>query len=229
MTKIETEIYKLFQNTESNKDELRKEIFKIYNISEGKQYDHSNSTISEDEDIAKWLNRNEIIFISNTNKTYKKRTIFKNEIDKVQYISQFHCKICELDGLRIFPIRINPLSRQTKTDIKNKFLELIKNSPYGGDNKFKKDDRLCIKIVFVLRDGRDKDLDNMAKITLDGIKELIGVDDKNIDHLNLIKIKTKYIEDHITISICKSTINDDKDILLKGENLGWAGLKKLSI
>lgn len=229
MSKIQPSLDVIFNNPELKKEGLRREIFKIFNIYENKNYDHQTSTVEKDEEVTRWLNKNGLHFITSQKETFNKRTFFKNEIDKVSYLTQFHCKICCLDGLTIFPIRINPQTRQTKTELKNKFQEHIKNSPYGRNFTFESTDRICVKIVFVMRDGKDKDLDNMAKTTLDGIKELIKIDDKNIDHLDLIKIRTKYIEDHIHLSIGKSDIYDPKNILLKGANLGWAGLERMEV
>jgi len=226
---ISSDIYSLFEIPNIKKEDLRKEIFHLYNISESKNYSYSDSTASQEEEISKWLNNNTIHFISTKKETYIKRSWFQNESDKISYFSQFHCKICSLDGLTIFPIRVNPQTRQVKTVLKNKFQELLQNSPYGQKLRFKPSDRICLKIVFVIKDGRDKDLDNMAKTTLDGLKKLIKVDDKNIDHLELIKIKTKYIEDYIHISICKSDINSDENIILKGANIGWAGLERMEL
>lgn len=226
---IFSEIHALFENSANKRDDCRKEIFKLFNISESKAYSYLNSTVLEEEEISRWIYKNNIHFISSKNETYTKRNWFQNETDKISYFTQSHCKICSLDGLTIFPIRISPQSRQVKTALKNKFQELLQDSQYGQDLKFKPFDQICLKIVFVIRDGRDKDLDNMAKTTLDGLKKLIKVDDKNIIHLDLIKVKTKYVEDYIHISIGKSDINSEENIILKGANLGWAGLKRMHL
>lgn len=155
------------------------------------------------------------------------RDWFINEADKHNYLQQVHCKICDIEGVRFFPIRISPKSRQIKSSLKNRFQESIAKAPYVKSNAFKTADRICIKLIFVINKSRDKDLDNMVKITIDGLKKVLIPDDKQIDHLEAIKFNTKHIEEFISITIGHSNLNKTDKILFTGENLSWAGLDKI--
>jgi Holliday junction resolvase RusA-like endonuclease len=44
----------------------------------------------------------------------------------------------------------------------------------SNKKRFKKEDRICLKLVFVVKKSRNEmDVDNMAKITLDGLKGVL--------------------------------------------------------
>ena len=141
---------------------------------------------------------------------------------------QKNCEICgDSFSVANLSARIKPHTRQIKKkEIRKEFKDNFSNSTSFDNLVYDKTDKLCVKIIFVLKKELDKDLDNMAKITLDCVKELLKVDDKNIDHLDLIKIKTNYLESHIKFRISKSELNTKKNILLTGTNLKW-GIDKL--
>ena len=228
MNELELQINSIVFNKVHSVDDIRKEIFDLFNKSENKDFNYEKSTIEENELIAKWLTSNDVVFVGLNKELQKTKSIHLNETEKMHFLTQSFCRICGSQApISNFPIRITPTSRQVKTDIKNEFKKNFATSPYGKNLGINKDNRLCIKIVFVLRDARDKDLDNMAKLTLDALKELIQIDDKNIDHLELIKLKTKYLESFISFRIAKSEINTKDDVILTGTNLSWAGLNKL--
>ncbi len=205
-------------------DNLRKEIFDSFNKSEQRNLNYQEATINENDEIARWLVQNRLYFKYKAH--YNKLNIFLNETDKKECYSQSYCQICGRHTISLFSIRIKPKSRQVKTKIKSKFKKDFSKSRQRDLGLLKKD-RLCIKIIFILKTQRDKDLDNMAKLTLDSLKELIQIDDMNIDHLELIKLKTKYLESFISFRISKSEINSKDNVILKGTNLVWKGEDKL--
>ena len=228
MNELESKINSIVLNEHLSIEEVRKEMFELFNKSENKNLNFKNSTAEENELIAKWLLKNDVVFVGLKKELQKVKSIHLNVTDKMQFYSQLHCRICGNQvPISNFPIRITPTTRQVKTQIKNKFKENFAKSPYGKTLGIRKDDRLCIKIVFILNKQRDKDLDNMAKLTLDALKELIQIDDKNIDHLELVKLKSNYLESFISFRIAKSEINTKDDMILTGTNLEWAGLNKL--
>lgn len=69
----------------------------------------------------------------------------------------------------------------------------------------------------------------MAKITIDGLQGILIPNDKQIDHLEVFKFKSNYLEEQILISIGRSHINEHENILFRGLNMGWAGLEKMEI
>lgn len=221
---------KILQIIDENRDNieaLRDHLFAAFNETENKNYNSKNASPEEEEEITRWIVSNEIHFIGFDN-TEDVRRVFVNETSKVSFLTQSHCNICQ-DKLPIsnFPVRITPKTRQTKTKLKNEFIKQFLNSPFGKELNFSKKDKLCVKLVFIFNRIRDKDLDNMAKLTLDALKELIQIDDKNIDHLELIKFKARYLESFIYIRISKSDVNTANNVILKGKHMTWAGLTKL--
>lgn len=212
-----------------SREDVRQEIVNIFNLLNSTALNAKDISIKQEEELTRWLYGNNVHFISSKKESYNKRDWFINEIDKISYLNQFHCKICNLDGLSIFPIRIKPKSRQTKTQVKNEFQRLISEAPFVKNKTFNSADRICIRMTFIINQSRDKDLDNMAKITLDGLKKVLIPDDKQIDHLELIKFKAKYIEEFISVAIGKSNLNNNNTVIFNGENLNWAGLEKLTI
>ena len=225
---LKEKIENLFQRNTSEIDEIRKELFGLYNITEGKDLNFENSTIEDNETIAKWLNLNQLVFLGYRDSDSKNKYVFINETEKLSYLLQKNCEICgDSFSVANLSARIKPHTRQIKKkEIRKEFKDNFSNSTSFDNLVYDKTDKLCVKIIFVLKKELDKDLDNMAKITLDCVKELLKVDDKNIDHLDLIKIKTNYLESHIKFRISKSELNTKKNILLTGTNLKW-GIDKL--
>ncbi|NHZ86341.1 MAG: RusA family crossover junction endodeoxyribonuclease [Planctomycetia bacterium] len=228
---IQTKILQLFKDKNRDKESLLKEIIKIYNTETVQNIDFNKIIIQDEELIQRWLNKSDAWFLDLDFEKYRKRSWFKNENDKMNYFIQHNCKICNIIGLRHFPIRISPMSSQIKSNLKNKFQELLKTAPYLKirPTHFKNSDRICLRLIFVIKESREKDVDNMAKITIDGLEEILIPDDKQIDHLEVIKFKTKYLEEHISISIGRSHLNERENILFRGLNMGWAGLEKMNI
>lgn len=224
---MKEKILKIISDNSDNLIKLRHELFSLFNEDQNKSYDSENATVNEEEEITGWVASKNVYFIGFNVDEHEKR-LFLNETQKVSFLVQSHCKICD-DKLPIsnFPVRITPVTRQTETEFKNEFKRQFLNSPFGKTTGLTSNDKLCIKLVFVLKNAKDKDLDNMAKLTLDALKEHILIDDKNIDHLELIKYKATFLESYIHIRISKSDINTSKNTILKGQHVSWAGLPKL--
>ncbi len=58
----------------------------------------------------------------------------------------------------------------------------------------------------------DKDVDNMVKLLLDSLKNVIFGDDKDIVHLSIIKIRQPENEEFITVRICESKLPSLDDV-----------------
>lgn len=221
------EIDEIFQKNDTDANEIRKDLILYYNALEKKEINFENFTVEEAESIAKWLNLNECIFLGYKAKNVKQKFFFINETEKLSYLKQRACPICgDLFPIANFPARIKPQTRQSKKSVRREFKANFSKSTSFSNLGFESNNRLCVRIIFVLNNVRDKDLDNMAKITLDSMKDLLKIDDKKIDHLDLLKIKAKFIESHIIFQIGKSQLNTKEDIILSGTNLKW-GVDKL--
>ncbi len=228
---MHSKILELTNTHDITKEQIITKIIDFYNKANDTALNAKQLTYDEEGQLQRWLNKEKVGFIDLRSETFTKMNWFANEFDKHQYFLQFHCKICDIEGLTHFPIRISPMSSQIKSDIKNKFQELIKTAPYvkNKPTHFKDTDRICLKLIFVINKSRDKDVDNMAKITIDGLEKILIPDDKQVDHLEVIKFKTNYLEEHISISIGRSHLNDNKNILFHNTNFKWAGLEKMIV
>jgi hypothetical protein len=86
------------------------------------------------------------------------------------------------------------------------------------------DGKICLHILFVCgSERRTKDLDNMAKLLIDSIKDLIMGDDKHIDHLNIVRLSHEFEEECIFIRISNSNLNLRRDVAAKEFHHSWAG------
>jgi len=73
--------------------------------------------------------------------------------------------------------------------------------------------KICLHIVFVLKESsKDKDVDNMAKLLIDGLKNVLFSDDKEIIHLSIVKIRQQDPEEFININIRESNLQDNSDV-----------------
>jgi len=68
----------------------------------------------------------------------------------------------------------------------------------------------------------------MAKVVIDALKGELFPDDKQIDHLEVIKYKTDHLEENIMIQIGYSSVNDHSNVIFREVNLDWAGQPKVS-
>jgi Holliday junction resolvase RusA-like endonuclease len=95
--------------------------------------------------------------------------------------------------------------------------------------RFGLQDSICLTIVFVVKEkGAQKDLDNMAKAIVDATKTILFGDDRKIDHLNILRIKSPD-EEYVCLNIRKTTINQRDDVLVRRMLHSWAGAAVLNI
>lgn len=141
---------------------------------------------------------------------------------KIAMMAQYHCPMCKNDGYPtiILPIRLSPESKQvlSKTPKKRKAFELaIKDGVRNSKDQFANGDKLCIHVVFALgKMGRDKDIDNMSKALLDGLKGDLFGDDIDIVHLSSMKINQKHSNSYIYINARRSNIDEINNVLVDG-------------
>lgn len=73
------------------------------------------------------------------------------------------------------------------------------------------------------------DLDNLAKVLLDSLQGLLFSNDRQIDHLSLLRVQTQDVEEYIVVSIRASSINQHVDVLFHRLQHGWAGAEELRL
>lgn len=141
--------------------------------------------------------------------------------DKISKIAQEPCFICKetKEKIATIPIKMKPVSNQCLGTTKKCLIKAFKEWNENKNIYFEKGKKICIKIVYVY--SRDKDLDNMTKALLDGLKTNIIYDDMDIEHLNCMKIFIPENEDYIIIHIRESKLNNHSDVIFNKINHKW--------
>ncbi len=204
---IKNEFVELYNR--ETKSEL--EVSKLSSNDKEKLYDFFNSIFAEDI---------EAMMLQTYKKELKQTSnIFLGLAEKYNYLSQYHCPLCGNSlPVHILILRIKTQSKQALTKDKRKNFEAaIKKWCAGRSNieKFRRQEaKICIFILFALsKTSRNKDLDNMTKALVDGLKGNLFYDDINIDHLNIMKVFHSDTEDFIFINIRESNLNSHEDVV----------------
>lgn len=216
-----------------NHGEIRWRIIRAFNAATGSNLEE---TISSNDDgllcVVQWLNR---LLMSDDPQAHfftKKPvllSVFSPDLSsKINALSQFNCPFCKGNApVVIVPIRIRPVTHQASdSKTKNAFKKAI-NSRLSNVHNFT-DRHLCVHITFVIgRKGYRKDADNMAKLLLDGMEKIIFVNDNQIDHLSLLKLRWEGEEEWIVVRIMDTNINQHDDVLYHKLRHSWAGAEEL--
>ena len=158
--------------------------------------------------------------------------------EKATTLSQRDCQVCSglLPGERQFPrytlpIRIEPESRQALDSIDWSAFQAAIRSRFAA-NKYDVGmiPHFCIAFTFVLSNARlDRDVDNMAKALLDALSRALGFNDKNVHHLDLLKLIDDFQEEYVIVRIAPSYLQNRSNIVLPITNHGWAGQPPLRL
>jgi hypothetical protein len=188
--------------------------------------DISQLSVEEMKDYSRWLNK--AVEEGAGSIYYKRESVLVPNISsslssKIITLGQYHCPLCKGDNfpVTITPIRVSPESYQylkkRRGDYVGAFKKAIKASlDTFNSHQFGSEQRLCVHIVFVLsKNAVDKEVDNMTKITLDALKNNKFGDDKMIDHLSTLKIRTKSDEGWIIVNIRPTGINNHSDVFIE--------------
>ena len=74
---------------------------------------------------------------------------------------------------------------------------------------------LCIALTYVLSERRkDRDLDNMTKAIMDAFSRAVGFDDKDIHHLDVLKLRGPCPEELVFVRIAPSHIQDESTVMV---------------
>lgn len=234
---------------QANKDspdyeEIKRLIFKIYNLQNITKLDPNTASSDEVQQVVDWILKlragvsdgySEPSWVDNL--LYRKKHIllgffFPTLSEKINHLFQYNCPICTNENsypIRDLPIRISAISKQAtakdRGKIRKAFEKAIRSRLMNENIVYKRDDKLCIHVVFVTtKNKRDKDLDNMSKALLDALNKILIADDRNIDHLSLVKLKWlgEEEEEFITVNIRRTMLNEHKDVLLPVMNHQFA-------
>jgi Holliday junction resolvase RusA-like endonuclease len=166
----------------------------------------------------------------------RKRPVLQNMLHlslsaKASSLSQRHCQVCSgmlpADSqfpISILPIRITPQSRQALKKIKWEAFQAAMKAwfdkrvlAFGPSKHF------CITLTYVLSDQqKDRDLDNMTKALMDAFSRAIGFNDKDIHHLDVLKLIGETDEECVFIKIAPSYLQDISTVMIPIYDSVWA-------
>ncbi len=195
-------------------------------------YEQKTGQLWNDDQGILWLMQNYEQLEIYTRHETTRMTAFVTLSDKGNWLAQQPCRICNSDcPINIAPVRIKPESWQSldcidkaafKDAVRGRFLASNHFKPYEG--------AVCLTILFVCSAQRNaRDLDNMAKLLMDSIKDVIMGDDKHVDHLNLVRLKHEGEEEFVTLRIANSKLNNHDDAVLPKLRHSWEGMELLKI
>lgn len=158
--------------------------------------------------------------------------------EKATTLSQRSCQVCSglLPNEQQLPryflsIRIEPESRQALDSVNWFAFQSAIRSRFTANNYDLSTSRhLCIALTFVLSNARpDRDVDNMAKALLDAFSRALGFDDKNVHHLDLLKLIDDFQEEYVLVRVAPSHLQNRSNVVLPITNHGWAGQPALRL
>ena len=195
--------------------------------------EQTGATWSSDEGVA-WLNKNHMHLIDHT---YMRRPVLDKSAhitlsDKEGWLVQQYCRVCQPDSvISEIPLRIRPESWQALDSVnKAAFKAALAYRFSEGPPIERHDRRICLTFVFVCSATRRmKDVDNMAKLLMDSMKGYVMGDDKEVDHLNIMRIVHEGDEEYIGVRISESNINDHSDVVEASIKHSWAGAEPLDL
>lgn len=200
------------------------DIIEAYKKDTGKHINLDNYSNKERESFIKWAYE-EPQRVHIFTQSIKRATVLIPNFsvtlsDKISAISQFHCPLCGTEPpARIMTIRIPPESYQSleKRRLTKAFSAAIKDYLEKESFTYPKGTDLCVLIVFVICGGsKNKDLDNMSKALLDGLKGNLFHDDIDIVHLNSVKFKINELDKkdaYITVNIRPSKLLSNENVI----------------
>lgn len=209
-------------NGQTDSQEFIKEIIDEYNDIHNTS--HTWPDISQDglSDIARWMNKES--YGGPLNLVYKApqlihAPVYSDIASKLNWLKQQRCSLCNVHPLRHFPLEVTPWSHQSKSGIKGAVMEAI--NKYSEKRELNlpiyPDETLCVKLIFIIAKSNlsIKDCDNLAKGILDSFEGYLYTNDRQIDHLDLLRINASETEGYMLISATPTAINNHEDVINK--------------
>jgi Holliday junction resolvase RusA-like endonuclease len=162
---------------------------------------------------------------------YLQQMLHPNLSGKASALAQRHCTICS--GLlssdnqypiSMLPIRIAPQSRQSLSQVNWAAFQAAMRDWFEKRNlDLGTSKHLCIAITYVLSEQRnDRDLDNMTKALMDAFSRAVGFDDKDIHHLDVLKLREESTEEYVFIRIGPSHLHNRSTVMVPVYEGAWA-------
>lgn len=147
---------------------------------------------------------------------------------KVEHLMARPCRQCDMYSqvpyIRFF-LRMPPSSHQANDTEKRRAFKMAIAADLGHKN-FDFSDfttaRLCVAITFVVANGRPRsDVDNLAKNLLDGLQDFAYENDRQIDHLDLLRMRSRSVEEFINIRLACTDVDDIRDVISPTFPVQW--------
>lgn len=236
---LTAKLIKELQSDNPNYDEIKAELISIYNRFHATQLVTSDE-ISEEAytSLIRWFQKNdEGAFFAASHRRGKGSPVATYSLTlsgKISSVAQFHCPMCDggSSPVSIIPIRIQPLSHQSSpARLHHAFKRAIAfRLQRAKSDQFYVGKRLCVHTVFVTAlKQKEKDVDNMAKLFMDSLQDVLFENDKLVDHLSLMKVRHSGDEEYIYLNIRESKLNNHADVLLPKLLHSWAGAEFLDL
>ena len=157
-----------------------------------------------------------------------RRVMSANISWKANHLMSRPCRQCDMYSqvpFMAFFLNIPPQSRQASdTEKRHAFNEAI-----AADLKSKNFDfsdfttaYLCVAITFVVANGRPRsDVDNLAKNLLDGLQDFAYENDRQIDHLDLLRLRSRSTEEFISVRLACTDIDNVRDVISPTFPVEW--------
>lgn len=169
--------------------------------------------------------------------TLRRLPLYEDTASKVSALAKQQCLACP-PGDEFppdhFPIEVPPWSHQCSPKVGPALRAAIDSSEHYTSHFARRRARgpVCLRLVFVLGDGASmKDCDNMAKGVLDAFEGLLYVNDKQVEHLDLIKLHhAPGSGGYIIVRRASTRVNDHGDVLVpKHARIGWMSKDEIDI
>ena len=157
-----------------------------------------------------------------------RRVMSSNITRKVEHVMLRQCRLCDMysqvDYIAFF-LRVPPSSHQASdTAIRRAFKRAITADLERKNFDFSEfaQQRLCVAVTFVVANGRRRaDVDNLAKNLLDALQSFAYDNDRQIDHLDLVRLRSRSTEEFMTVRMACTDIDGVRDVISPTFPVEW--------
>jgi Holliday junction resolvase RusA-like endonuclease len=157
-----------------------------------------------------------------------RRVMSSNISWKANHLMTRPCRQCDMYSrvpFIAFILKMPPQSRQASDTAKRRAF----NTAIEADLRSKNFDfsdfttaNLCAAITFVVANGRPRsDVDNLAKNLLDGLQDYAYENDRQIDHLDLLRLSSRSTEEFISVRLACTNIDEVRDVISPAFPAEW--------
>jgi Holliday junction resolvase RusA-like endonuclease len=204
-------------------DYVRSKVVDEYNKATG--FNLSLSLKSDDpawREVVRWLNGLDHVGFVRRTPTLE-WLVHSSMSAKINRIAQWHCVFCNTGfPSLVLPVRIKALSYQSTTPkVRAAFKRALKD--YLKEKHDFAEKSVCLHITVAIgSSSRIADLDNIAKLFLDALKGSLFRDDRQVEHLSIVRIRTRETEDYVYVRVTPINQTKDDDVLFAKTDHIWA-------